>query len=158
MSCAFRRRSLPPPPARMADFASSAKPRGRRHALFSGSKTYSNDSYMFSKNEVDTGNVRPGAVTTGALSKYLLKRSESMVADINTNFSGGKLIRRRCSGTSRSNASAKSESKLRSCTSSSKTCVTPFKYRSPCNRLRRIPTVQNVNFVELRFVLLSPLT
>ncbi len=69
---------------------------------------------------IRTGNVRPGIVITGAPPKYDENSAAFIVADINTTRNLGW-----CGNKSRNTISRKSESSLRSCTSSTITCETP---------------------------------
>mmetsp|Transcript_98088 Transcript_98088/g.299904 ORF Transcript_98088/g.299904 Transcript_98088/m.299904 type:complete len:607 (-) Transcript_98088:932-2752(-) len=112
----------------------------------SSSHRYPDISTTSSSQKVSTGKVRPGIVRVGTVPpKYRESFSTSRVADISTTFKSVRCCRRIC----RSNRISRSQSALRSCTSSMKMCVTFDSAATPdCNCFNSTPTVQNSKRVE----------
>mmetsp|Transcript_15659 Transcript_15659/g.65974 ORF Transcript_15659/g.65974 Transcript_15659/m.65974 type:complete len:488 (+) Transcript_15659:1076-2539(+) len=117
-----------------------------------------------SRCNVATGNARPGKLTRGAPSKYRANTSPSIVADISPIFTVGAdgaspsplaLACAARSSISLSAMSRKSPSTVRSCTSSTSTCVIPARLGSRSSRRSSTPVVQNSRRVSSQ-TLVSP--
>ena len=115
-----------------------------------GSTQYPVISIISSKNIWSTGNVLPGMSITGTDPKYPENKLALRVADINKirrsffrRIKSRRIMRR------------KSDSSLRSWTSSTMTWVTSDKSGSDSRRRSKIPVVQNKSRVELDILLSS---